>query len=192
MTEWEKIYKKGDHSAVISYVDTSAEFIEAMQGLAKTALKAAAKVIRKQIKNNLPERTGRIKNHVGSWAHIKKDTGQPELQIGFYSAQGTRKRHKQPSHANPWWIEQRMDSLSIAVKPHLITAKKTKFLGNNGHFFPHTVMHPGIPARHTLRDTITDNLGEIQAAEEKYLKELNNSLEHALKKIDTDETDEYD
>ena len=46
------------------------------------------------------------------------------------------------------------------------------------------VNHPGTQATHVLRDTVQNNLGEIRAAQEEYLKEITKKLEEAGLKID--------
>ena len=76
----------------VDFIDTSSEVKKTMEQLSKSALRASAKVIRKHIRDDVPVRTKRIKNHVASWVFIDKKTGQPQAQIGFYGWQRVKKR----------------------------------------------------------------------------------------------------
>ena len=58
--------------------------------------------------------------------------------------------------------------------------------------FGYTVRHPGQRATHLLRDTVQNNIKEIRAVQEKYLAELNKTLEAAGAKIYEGEEDEND
>ena len=50
--------------------------------------------------------------------------------------------------------------------------------------FGYKVNHPGARATNVLRDTVQNNLSEIRAAQEEYLKEITKKLEEAGLKID--------
>lgn len=80
----------------VTFINTSPEVKKTLVDLSKTALRASAKVIRKKLRDELPTRSKRLKNHIGSWAMINYKTGQPTLQIGFYSWQKVRKRVSYP------------------------------------------------------------------------------------------------
>ena len=97
----------------VTFINTSKEVKKTMVGLSKTALRASGKVVRKKLRENIPVRSNRFKNHIGTWVMINYSTGQPTLQVGFYSWQKVRKKGKQPSHASPHWVE-------FGVKPHTI------------------------------------------------------------------------
>lgn len=83
----------------VTFVNKSDEVKKAIVGLSKTALRASGKVVRKYLRDNVPLRSKRFKNHIGTWVMINYSTGQPTLQVGFYSWQKVRKKGKQPSHA---------------------------------------------------------------------------------------------
>ncbi len=119
----------------IAFVDTSAEVKKAMAGLAKSALRASGKVIRKHVRNDVPLRTKRIKNHIASWAFIDYKTGQPQMQVGFYGWQKVRKRGKLPSHSSPWWIEQ-------GTRTHTIKARG-RLMRFDDNIYGKEVKHPG-------------------------------------------------
>ncbi|MCL2518009.1 MAG: hypothetical protein FWF15_05545 [Oscillospiraceae bacterium] len=149
----------------INFTDTSKETIKAMQVLSKKALNASGKVVRKIIRDKVPERTKLLKNHIASWAFVNKATGQPTIQIGFYGWQKVRQRGKQPSHANPHWIE-------FGTKPHKITVKSAKAMGYGDNFFGGGVNHPGAKPQHVLRNAVYDNISEIKAAQTEFLAEI--------------------
>lgn len=184
--------------STVTFIDTSGEVKDAMAKLSKSALRASGRVVGKKLKERIAStglvHSNRFSNHVGMWAYIDKKTGQPQLQVGFYSHARVMKKGKAASHASPHWIE-------FGTKPHEIKAgvivskgktirhTKTKLLGYGG-IFGSKVEHPGQRATHLLRDTIQSNISEIQAAQEKYLAELNKDIEEATKKIDEGEEDE--
>lgn len=78
----------------IVFINTSKEVKTTLEKLSKTALKAGAKVIAPKIKNNTRARTQRLKNHVGYWAKINKETGQPELQIRILFVAKSKEKRK--------------------------------------------------------------------------------------------------
>lgn len=163
------IYKT--NGTEITFVDTSRETKKAIEKLSKEALGASAKVIRKKLRNNVPLRTKRFKNHIASWKFIDRDTGQPTLHIGFYSWQKVKKRGKLPSHASPYWLE-------FGTNPHIIKPKNAKIMWYQ-ESFGISVNHPGQGAQHILRDTIQNNIGEIRGAQEEYLAKINEVLNAA-------------
>ena len=169
----------------VDFIDTSSEVKKTMEQLSKSALRASAKVIRKHIRDDVPVRTKRIKNHVASWVFIDKKTGQPQAQIGFYGWQRVKKRGKKPSHSSPWWIE-------YGTKPHTIRAKKAPVLRYGNMIFGKEVLHPGQTATNVLRNSVYNNIDEIRAAQEEYLKLLNGELEKAGAKIYNGDEEEDD
>lgn len=169
----------------VDFIDTSSEVKKTMEQLSKSALRASAKVIRKHIRDDVPVRTKRIKNHVASWVFIDKKTGQPQAQIGFYGWQRVKKRGKKPSHSSPWWIE-------YGTKPHTIRAVKAPVLRYGNIIFGKEVQHPGQAATNILRNSVYNNIDEIRAAQEEYLKLLNGELEKAGAKIYNGDEEEDD
>lgn len=170
----------------VKFVDKSDEVKKAMVGLSKAALRASGKVIRKKLRENVPLRTKRFKNHIASWVMINRQTGQPTLQIGFYSWQKVRKRGKQPSGASPHWIEYGTD-------PHEIVAKQAKLMTDGITVYGKTVAHPGQKETNVLRNTVQNNISEIRAAQEEYLAEISKTIEQAnMKVMKEDEAEEDD
>lgn len=170
----------------VTFVNTSKEVKKTMVGLSKTALRASGKVVRKYLRNNVPVRSKRFKNHIGTWAMIDYSTGQPQLQVGFYSWQRVKKKGKLPSHASPHWVE-------FGVKSHRIATRNAKMLAYNDVVYGHSVQHPGTRATNVLRDTVQNNIAEIRAAQEQYLAELSKTLEEAGAKVyDGEDADEDD
>lgn len=163
------LYK--DNGVEVTFVDTSTDVKKAIEKLSKDALGASAKVIRKKLRENVPKRSKRFKNHIASWKFIDKKTGQPTLHIGFYSWQRLKKKGKKASHASPWWVE-------FGTNPHIINPNKAKILYYEQPF-GFEVKHPGQRGRHILRDTIQNNIGEIRAAQEEYLKKISETLDAA-------------
>lgn len=157
------------NGAEITFVDSSREVKKAIEKLSKAALGDSAKVIRKKLRAEIPIRTKRFKNHIASWKFIDRKTGQPTLHIGFYSWQRVKKKGKLPSHASPYWIE-------FGTKPHIITPKNAKIMWYQ-ESFGFLVNHPGQRAQHLLRNTIQNNIGEIRAAQEKYLEEISRIMD---------------
>lgn len=162
----------------VTFVDKSSEVKKTLEGLSKTALRASGKVIRKYLRENIPVRSKRFKNHIGSWVMINYSTGQPTLQIGFYSWQKVKKKGKLPSHASPWWVER-------GTKPHPEPTKKAgRFMRYDDMIFGYNVDHPGTRGTNVLRDTVLNNISDIREAQAEYLAEISKTLEEAGRKID--------
>lgn len=160
----------------IQFIDTSKEVKNAMVKLSKSALRASAKVAGKAIRENTQKYTGKLSKQVGYWAKINRDTGQPELQIGYYSKRQAKKKGKSPSYANPAWSE-------FGVNPHIISIKKANTLSNGAINFGKSVSHPGLRGQSILRNSVFNNIDEIKAAQKEFLSELNKTLEVARGKI---------
>lgn len=192
---WEITHTDKGNTANITFINVSTGTIKALQGLSKSALRASGKEIRKILRDGLPKHSGRLKNHIASWAFIGKNDGIPQLQVGFYGWQRVRKRGAKPSHANPHWVE-------FGTKAHQITVRIRKnarfadeqpqILGNNGYFYAKTVQHPGQKGQHILRNTVYDNIDRIRAAQEEYLKQLNEDIDILTGKIEESEDVEDD
>lgn len=161
----------------VTFINTSAEVKKALEGLSKTALRASGKVIRKKLRENVPVRSKFLKNHIGTWVFIARDTGVPTMQIGLYGWQRVKKRNKQPSSMSPHWVE-------FGTKAHEITAKSAKVLAYNDISYGKRVQHPGNKATHFLRDTVFNNVDEIRAAQAEYLAEISKTIDEAKQKID--------
>lgn len=159
-----------------------------MQGLSKTALRESGKVVRKLIRSKIASsglvHSNRFKNHIGTWAFIDRQTGQPQLQVGFYSRAKVLKKGKKASRASPHWIE-------FGTKSHEITSDG-HYMRYEDNIYGFSVQHPGQKATHLLRDTVQNNIAEIRKAQEQYLALLNKTLEEAGAKIHEGEEDESD
>jgi len=171
--------------STVAFINTSKEVKQTMRGLSMTALRESGKVIRKILRDNIPVRSKRFKNHIGTWKNVDKKTGQPQLQVGFYGWQMVRKKRKIPSHASPHWIEH-------GTKPHTISAKNGRAMAYNGTVYGWRVAHPGQRATNVLRDSVYNHIDEIRAAQEEYLAELNKELSAAGVKIFEGEEEESD
>ena len=161
----------------VTFINTSAEVKKSIEGLAKTALRAAGKVVRKKLRENIPINSKNLKNHIGTWVFIGRDTGIPQMQVGFYSWQRVKKRGKQPSNASPAWVE-------FGTSPHIISAKNAKVLAFDDVSYGKRVSHPGTRRTNFLRDTVYNNIDEIRAAQEEYLAEISKTIDEAKQKID--------
>ena len=175
----------------VTFIDTSAEAKKIMAGLSKTALRESGKVVRQLLRQKIASsglvHSNRFKNHIGTWAFIDRKTGQPQLQVGLYSYATVQKKGKKASHASPHWIE-------FGTRPHTMPGKSKQghFMAYEDDVFGFHVNHPGQKATHLLRDTVQNNIAEIRAAQEQYLKELNKTLEEAGAKVYAGEEDESD
>ena len=161
----------------VTFVDKSSEVKKTLVGLSKTALRASGKVIRKYLRENIPVRSKRFKNHIGTRVMINRSTGQPTLQVGFYSWQRVKKKGKLPSHASPHWVE-------FGTAPHIIKPKNAKVLAYDDTMYGLIVKHPGTRATNVLRDTVQNHISDIRAAQEEYLAEISKTLEAAEIKVD--------
>lgn len=61
---------------------------------------------------------------------------------------------------------------------------KRAFMRYENNIYGFHVNHPGARATNVLRDTVQNNIEEIRAAQEEYLKEMTKSFEEAGLKID--------
>jgi hypothetical protein len=169
----------------VRFVNNTAEVVKTMQGLSKQALREAGKTIRKILRENLPIRSNRLKNHVASWVFVERTSGQPQMQVGFQSWQRVRKRGKLPSHASPNWVE-------FGTAPHTISAKHAKTMAYAEEVYGKNVQHPGQRDRHVLRNAVYENIAEIRKAQEQYLQALSDEIGKAkgLIKDDSEEPED--
>ena len=172
----------------VTFVDTSTEAKKTMQGLSKTALRESGKVVRKLIRSKIASsglvHSNRFKNHIGTQVFIDRQTGQPQLRVGFYTRAKVLKNGKKASRASPHWIE-------FGTKSHEITSDG-HYMRYEDNVYGFNVQHPGQKATHLLRDTVQNNIAEIRKAQEEYLALLNKTLEEAGAKIYEGEEDESD
>ncbi len=169
-----------NNSSKVQFIDTSKEVKNTMVKLSKAALRASGKLTGKIVRENTNKYTGRLAKQVGYWAKIDRNTGQPELQIGYYSKATAKKKKKLPSHANPAWKE-------FGINPHVISIKNAPTLTDGVIDYGKSVQHPGLRGESTLRNSVFDNIEEIRSAQMEYLAELNKTIEEAGGKIDESE-----
>lgn len=166
----------------IVFIDTSKEVKDTLVKLSKSALRASGKVIGKKLKDKTKKYTGNLSNQIGYWARLDRKTGQPFMDVGYYSKDRMRRKSKKPSHSNPAWNE-------FGIKAHTISIKKARSLSDGRINYGVTVQHPGLPAQNTLKNVVVSNIQEIVGAQEKYLKELNKQISD-IKGIDDSEEEE--
>lgn len=182
----------------ITFIDTSEEVKKTLEGLSKTALRASGKVIRKLIRERIAtdhiSHTKNFKNHIATWVFISRETGQPQMQVGFYSRARVMKKHKAPSHASPHWIE-------FGTQPHTIPKQdkynknklpQEKFMAYGNNHYGSKVNHKGQKPTNLLRDTVMNNVAEIRKAQEEYLAKLSKTIEEAKAEIYEGEEEESD
>lgn len=167
----------------IKFIDTSTEVKDLLVKLSKTALKKGGKAAGQKIKENTSVRTSKLRDSIGQWARIDKQTGQPELQIGYFSKPNMRKKGKKPPFAKAHWLE-------FGIKPHIISVKNKNTLTDGITDFGKIVSHPGFSGKNTLRNSVMNNVNLIRAAQEETLALLSEELEKAKGYVDESEEDE--
>lgn len=150
----------------VTFINTSSEVKKLIASQCKAALRASGKVVRKLLRERIPIRSNRFKNHIGTWVYVDKATGQPQMQVGFYSHARVVKKGKKASHASPNWIE-------FGTQAHEITSDKP--MGPGG-IYGRRVHHPGQKATHVLRDTVANNIDDIRSAQAEYLQQINDTM----------------
>ena len=160
--------------ATVQFIDTSKECISYMKKLSKDALKSGGKVVTKVLQEKLPVRRGFFKKSIKAWAKVDYKTGQPYLEIGYLNRSQMRKRFGVKYFVNPTWFE-------CSAKPHTIQTiqfksggKLTYELHDNRTKYGYIVKHPGMTHRNYLRNTVYENIDEINNAMKEKLKELEN------------------
>ena len=156
----------------VEFIDTSQECIKLMKKLAKRGLMKAGKVVNTTLKEKLPIKTGSLKASVKAKVEIDKKSGIPVLLTGYLNhSQMKKKGYKH--YVNPNWFE-------FGIKPHTITTKEYgkgpmtyKLRNSQGVEYGYIVQHPGLQNKNFLRNTVYDNISEIQKAIEEGLKGLN-------------------
>ena len=186
---------KNTNPTPVTFIDTSAEVKKTLEGLSKTALRESGKVIRNLLRSKITTdivHSNRFKNHIATWVFIDRKTGQPQMQVGFYSHAKVLKKGKKASHASPHWIE-------FGTKPHTIPKKekqdkpsRERFMAYGDNKYGSLVKHTGQKETHILRNTVMNNVAEIRKAQEKYLAELSKTVEQAKAMILEGEEEESD
>ena len=176
----------------IKFIDTSKETVDMLKKLSKDGLKAGGKIITKILKEKIPVRTGGLKKSIVAWAKIDKYTGQPYMQVGYRSKAQMKKRGVK-FFVNPTWFE-------FGTKPHGIETKQFKNTGkssyelkdNEGNKFGVFVGHPGMTNKNFLKNTVMENIQEIRAAQEEYIKQIEEIVVSQGATIDIGEDEEID
>ncbi len=171
------------NKAEVEFIDTSKETKNAMVKLAKDGLKAGGKIVTKILREKVPKRTGGLRKSITAWARIDKDTGQPRLEVGYRSRAQMKKRGIKYV-VNPTWFE-------FGTKPHVIMTKALKNTGKSSYELhdkntKYGVLseHPGMKNKNFLRNTVHENIAEIQKAQEENLAQLTNLMIEAGANID--------
>lgn len=81
-----KIKKDG-----VEYISNVDAVHYTIKELSRAALRDAAKLLRKRIKQNVPKDTGALRKNVGTWVRKSRD-GTPRLQIGVYDRKRAKKK----------------------------------------------------------------------------------------------------
>lgn len=173
------------------FIDTSKESKQMMVKLSKDALKASGKIVTSILREKVNKRTGGLRKAITAWAKIDRDTGQPVLEVGYRSKAQMIKRGIK-YFVNPCWFE-------FGTKPHIIMTKELKSTGKssyqlegNGQKYGYMVQHPGLTSKNLLRNTVFENIDEIQKAQEIYLKELTDLMIKEGANIDLGGDEEID
>ncbi len=160
------------NNAKIEFIDTSKECIQMMKKLSKDALKLGGKVVTKKLQEKMPVKRGYLKKAVKAWAKIDFKTGQPYLEVGYLTRGQMRKKYGIKYFVNATWFE-------FGTKPHTIQTiqskgggKLTYELHDNHTKYGYIVSHPGMAHKNFLRNTVYENVDEINSAMQDKLKEL--------------------
>lgn len=171
------------------FIDTSSEVKKEMVNLSKKALKAGGKVVAKILKDKVNVRTGGLKKAITAWAKIDKATGQPYMDFGYRSRSQMRKRGVK-FFVNPCWFEFGTKPHTIMTKEYKETGKSSYELEGNGRKFGVIVKHPGMSNKNFLRNTVMENIEEIQNAQKEYLGQLTDMMIAEGANISVNEEDE--
>ena len=153
----------------VKFIDTSKEVKAEMVNLSKGALRSSAKVIRKILRDTVPVRTGAFKKAIASWVKIDKRTGQPSVEVGYYSRAQTKKKYGIKFFANPAWFE-------FGTRPHVIQIKSAKTLTDGHTDYGKSVYNRGMSGKNFLRNSVYNNIDEIKKAQEEHLGRLTEIL----------------
>ena len=156
----------------VEFIDTSKECIQMMKKLSKDALKAGGKIITRTLQEEMPVKRGYLKKSIKAWAKIDYKTGQPYMEVGYLNRSQMRKKFGIKYFVNPTWFE-------FGAKPHQIQTlqyknggKLTYELHDHRNKYGYVVSHPGMSHKNYLRNTVYENVNEINSAIIEKLKEL--------------------
>lgn len=177
----------------VKFVDTSEECIKLMRKYAREGLKAGGKIVTKILKDDIKNnhyKTGSLYNEVFAKVEFIKGTGQPHLLIGYRNYESMKKKGYK-HYVNPYWFE-------FGVQPHEIKTKALVKYGqsdyelkdNKGTKFGVIVRHPGMTSKNFLRNTVYNNVKEINEAEQESLQKITDLKVELGMSIDVDESEE--
>lgn len=175
----------------VQFVDTSKECIQMMKKLSKQGLKASGKVITKALKEKIPVRTGGLKKSIVAWAKIDYKTGIPYMEVGYRSRAQMKKRGIK-YFVNPWWFEFGNRPHEIMTKEMKNTGKSSYQLHDHQRNYGVVIKHPGMSNKNFLRNTVMENIEEIQKAQEEAFSELSEMMIQEGAKIDLGEDEEIE
>jgi HK97 gp10 family phage protein len=175
----------------VEFIDTSKECIQEMKKLSKQGLKASGKVITKALKDKIPGRTGGLKKSIVAWVKIDYKTGIPYMEVGYRSRAQMKKRGVK-YFVNPHWFE-------FGTRPHDIMTYEMKSTGKSSYQLKDhqrkygvIVSHPGMTSKNFLRNTVMENIEEIQNAQKEAFKDLTEMMIQAGANIDLGEDEEIE
>lgn len=170
-------------AAYVKFYDTHQEVVDAMRKLSKEALRAGGKVVMKKLKADTPKVTGKAKKLITQWARIDRNTGQPRLDIGYYSAKTARKRKGINLPSNYVALMEKgtgAHAIRAGVKSSRGKVRKTtgkRLLTNGVVVFGRSVRHPGAQPQPILKTAVMNGIPEIRAAMVTKLSELNKTID---------------
>lgn len=156
----------------VRFVDTSKECIQMMKKLSKDALKLGGKEVTNILKEKMPVKRGYLKKSIKAWAKLDFKTGEPYLEVGYLNRSQMRKKYGIKYFVNASWFE-------FGTKPHKIQTLQSKNGGrlsyelhDNRTKYGYSVQHPGMSHKNFLRNTVYENIDEIQSKIAEGLKKL--------------------
>ena len=176
----------------IKFVDTSKECIKMMKKLTKKGLMNAGKLVKKTLKEKIPRKTGSLQASVRARVEFDKSSGIPTLMTGYSNSRQMQKKGYK-HYVNPYWFE-------FGIKPHTIQTKESakggkltyKLRDSKGIEYGYIVDHPGMTNKNFLRNTVYDNIDEIQKALKEGLQELDDYQITQGMKIDDEEDEDIE
>ena len=180
------------NNSKITFIDTSNECIQMMKKLSKDALKQSGKIITSKLQEKIPSKRGFFKKSIKAWAKIKFKTGQPYLEIGYLSRVQMRKKYGIKYFVNATWFE-------FGTQPHAIQTKQLKNgdkttyeLHDSNTKYGYQVQHPGMQHRNYLRNTVYENIEEINSTLKENLASLDDYVISQGMSIDLGGDEEID
>lgn len=175
----------------VKFIDTSHECKQLMVKLSKEALKNSGKIITKILRDTVPVRTGSLKKSIRAWAKLDYKTGQPYMEVGYLTRLQMKKKGFKYM-VNPAWFEFGTKSHTIMTN-QLKNGKPTTYkLSDTKRDFGFIVNHPGMSSKNFLRNTVFNNITEIQKAQSENLGQLTELMIQQGANIDIGDDEEIE